>query len=532
MNAGRSITVFLLSLCTGISLSAQFSQQSLKFGEVFEKVSDYYVENVDQNKLVEEVIVQMLHDLDPHSSYLSKEEVKAMQEPLDGNFEGIGISFNIMEDTIFVINTIAGGPSERVGLKAGDRIIRVDGVNKAGIGIKNSDVQKLLKGKKGTKVTISILRRGESGLQEYTITRDEIPIYSIDAAYMVDSKTGYIKLSRFSMTSMNEFYKAISKLKAQGLQDLILDLSGNGGGYLRIAVELADQFISGKNLLVYTEGAKNPRRDYFSTPKGEFEKGKLVVMIDEGSASASEIVSGALQDLDRAVLVGRRSFGKGLVQQPFFLLDSSLIRLTIAKYYTPTGRCIQNPYDKGFDEYSKEAANRYLRPDLADSIGKQSDSLKYRTLNSNRVVYGGGGITPDYFVPFDTSFFSPYYKGLISKGILNQFVLNYVDEHRQEIKRKYPEFRDFKSSFKITGDITDELIKYADSQGLKYSGEDFSKSGDMIRLLCKAYMARDVWESSEFFQIYNDSDPIYKRALEVLSETPLYDRKLEAWKGN
>jgi carboxyl-terminal processing protease len=531
MKAGKYIFVLLLCLFTGLSISAQFSQQSLKFGEVFEKISNFYVDTIDQNKLVDEVIVQMLHDLDPHSSYLNKDEVKAMQEPLDGNFEGIGISFNIMEDTIFVINTIAGGPSERVGVKAGDRIVMVDGINKAGVGIKNTDVQKMLKGKKGTKVTISVLRRGAQGLQDYTITRDEIPIYSIDAAYMVDSKTGYIKLSRFSMTSMTEFLKAMSNLKDQGLQNLILDLSGNGGGYLRVAVELADQFISGKNLLVYTEGAKNPRHDYYASDKGEFEKGRLVVMIDEGSASSSEIVSGALQDLDRAVLVGRRSFGKGLVQQPFTLMDGSLIRLTIAKYYTPTGRCIQNPYDKGFDEYSKEAANRYLRPDNSDSTGKKSDSLKYYTLNKKRVVYGGGGISPDYFVPFDTSFFSGYYKGLISKGILNQFILNYGDEHRAEFKEKYKKFSDYKNSFKITSDLTDKLIKYADSEGLKYNEEDFRKSHDMICLLCKAYLARDLWESSEFFQIYNESDPIFKKAIGVLSETPLYDRKLEAWKG-
>ena len=514
------------------NLQAQFSEQSLKFGEVFEKIDNYYVDSVNKDKLVEDVIIQMLHDLDPHSSYLSKDEVKAMQEPLDGNFDGIGVSFNIMKDTIYIINTIPGGPSERVGIRAGDRIIKIDGVNEAGIGIKNTDVQKKLKGKKGTKVEISILRKNVPGLLDFTITRDAIPIYSIDATYMVNANTGYIKLSRFSMTSVKEFYNAIAELKAQGLQNLVLDLSGNGGGYLRIAVELADQFISGRSLLVYTQGDKNPRYNYYSTDRGEFEKGKLIVMIDEGSASASEIVAGALQDLDRAVIVGRRSFGKGLVQQPFILMDSSLIRLTVAKYYTPTGRLIQNPYDKGFDEYAREVADRFMKPQFSDSaLAPIADSLKYRTLNKNRIVYGGGGITPDYFVPFDTTFYSVYYRELISKGVLNQYILNYGDKHRAELANKYKRFSDFNTSFKVSSAMIDGLVEYAEAEGITYKHDDFKKSETMILLLCKAYLARDLWETSEFFQIYNESDPIYRKALEILEESSLYDKKLEAFKG-
>lgn len=530
MRVRRILSVIAITATFSLAGFAQFSEQSLKFGEVFEKVSNYYVDSINKDKLIEEVIITMLHDLDPHSSYLSKEEVKAMQEPLDGNFEGIGISFNIMDDTIFVINTIAGGPSERVGLKAGDRIIKINGVVEAGIGIKNTDVQKKLKGKKGTKVDVSISRRNVEGLLEFSITRDEIPIYSIDASYMVNDRTGYIKLSRFSMTSVTEFYNAIAKLKEEGMQDLILDLSGNGGGYLRIAVELADQFIAGKNLLVYTEGVKNPRFNYYSTDRGEFQKGKLVVMIDESSASASEIVAGAVQDLDRAVIVGRRSFGKGLVQQPFTLMDGSLIRLTVAKYYTPTGRLIQKPYDKGFDEYAKAVADRFNPARSADSaLIPPDDSLVYRTLIKNRIVYGGGGITPDYFVPFDTSFYSPYYRELISKGILNQFILNYGDRNRQVLENKYRKFDDFKENFVVSPDIINELIEYAGNEGLDYHHGDFQKSEKIICILCKAYLARDLWETSEFFEIYNELDPLFIKAREVITQSSLYDQKLEAY---
>jgi carboxyl-terminal processing protease len=526
------LIIIVLAFVSGFSVNAQFSEQSLKFGEVFDKISNFYVDSVNEDKFIEEVIVQMLHDLDPHSSYLSKEEVNAMQEPLDGNFDGIGVSFNIMSDTIFIINTIAGGPSERVGIRGGDRIIKIDNVVVAGTGIKNTDVQKKLKGKKGTKVNVSIKRRNVAGLLDFAITRDEIPIYSIDASYMVDSKTGYIKLSRFSMTSVTEFYTAIAKLKAQGLQDLILDLSGNGGGYLRIAVELADQFINGKNLLVYTEGVKNPRHNYYSTSRGEFENGKLVVMIDESSASASEIVAGAVQDLDRAVIVGRRSFGKGLVQQPFSLMDSSLIRLTVAKYYTPTGRLIQRSYEKGFDEYAKEITDRFMFPQVNDSATETfPDSLKYHTLFKNRIVYGGGGITPDYFVPWDTSFFTPYYRELISKGTLNQFILNYGDKNRVAINSTYKNFQEFKKAFKVTEDIKNELVKYAEKEGLAYNADQFAKSQQMIFVLCKAYLARDIWENSDFFEIYNEVDPIFKRAIQVITESSLYDKKLEAYNG-
>ena len=377
----------------------------------------------------------MLHDLDPHSTYLSKEEVAAAQEQLEGGFEGIGVSFNILDDTIFIVNPIAGGPSEKVGIHAGDRIVKINGENVAGTGITNLDVMKKLKGPKGTKVNVSIKRRRVDKLLEFTITRDEIPIYSLDASYMVDDKVGYIKLARFSNTTMDEFNEAMTKLQGKGMKDLILDLSGNGGGYLYVAIDLADQFLAGRRMIVYTEGVHNPRRNYYSTDKGSFESGKLVIMIDETSASASEIVSGAMQDWDRAVLVGRRSFGKGLVQGRFELNDGSEIRLTVARYFTPAGRLIQKSYSEGYEAYSHELLERYNSGELSGEDTKHfPDSLKYHTLIKNRVVYGGGGILPDYLVPIDTTEYSDYYRDLISQGVLNQFILEYVDNNRKAVE--------------------------------------------------------------------------------------------------
>jgi len=539
----RKFLMTFTAICFALlPAKSQFSDQSLKLIEVFDKISRFYVDTINEKSYIEKVIVQMLHELDPHSSYLSSEEVKAMQEPLDGNFEGIGVSFNVLKDTIFIVNTISGGPSERIGIRAGDRILKIDNVNVAGIGITNNDVMKKLKGKKGTKVTVSIKRRGVSGLIDFVIIRDEIPIYSIDASYMVDEKTGYIKLSRFSMTSMKEFNDAMEKLRKQGLTNLILDLSGNGGGYLKVAVDLADQFINGRKMLVYTEGSKNPRRNYYSTENGDFQNGRLIIMIDEGSASASEIVAGAVQDWDRAVIVGRKSFGKGLVQQPFPLSDGSMIRLTVAKYYTPTGRLIQKPYSEGFDAYSKDLIKRYNSGELvsSDSI-TFPDSLRYNTLGLKRVVYGGGGIMPDYFVPIDTSHYSDYYRNLISRGIYNQFILNYEDRHRNELKSKYPGFEKYISDFQVTDEILRQLITYAEKEGLKlssskegmkYTEKDYERSKEMISLLIKSYIARDLWTSTEFYRIFNEKDPIFLKSVEILNNPELYLKKLQANQGD
>jgi len=526
----RFFSVLCIIIVLQIPSIAQFTEQTLKFGEVFDKISRYYVDTINEENLIDKVIIDLLHQLDPHSAYLSKEEVKAMQEPLDGSFEGIGVSFNILNDTIYIISPITGGPSEKVGIRAGDRIVKINDENVAGIGITNLEVQKKLKGPKGTKVNVTIFRRNTTGLIEFVITRDQIPIYSIDAAYMINDQTGYIKLSRFSVTTMNEFMDALNKLKSRKMQNLILDLSGNGGGYLKVAVDLADQFIEGKKMIVYTEGMQNPRRNYMSTEKGDMKSGRLVVMIDESSASASEIVAGALQDWDRAVIVGRRSFGKGLVQQPFMLTDGSMIRLTVAKYYTPTGRLIQKSYEEGYENYTKELVTRYNNGELSrEDTNIFPDSLKYRTLLKNRIVFGGGGIMPDYFVPIDTAYYSDYYRSLISQGILNRFILGYVDDNRNHLKKEFPEFSMFLKSFTASESMIKQLEKFAETEGVEYNEEDFLKSKKMIEILLKAYIARDLWESSEFYQIINISDPIFNRAVEIVNSSTLYDKKLQAY---
>lgn len=527
----KSIKLFVTILLLNISFSAgwaQITEQSLKFGEVLDKITRYYVDSVNESELVDKMIVKMLQDLDPHSAYLSKEEVKASQEQLEGGFEGIGVSFNILNDTIFIINTITGGPSEKVGIRAGDRIVAINSEIVAGIGIKNTDVQKKLKGPKGTQVKVGIVRRNVSEVIHFTITRDQIPLYSVDAAYMADERTGYIKLSRFSNTSIPEFREAMKKLQALNMQDLILDLSGNGGGYLWVAVDLADEFLNGRRMIVYTQGDKNPRKDFYSTEAGTYQSGKLVVMLDETSASASEIVSGALQDWDRAVIVGRRSFGKGLVQGRFELRDGSELRLTVAKYYTPSGRLIQKPYDEGFDAYSRELNKRFSNGELNDK-DKASfpDSLKFKTLVNKRIVYGGGGIMPDVFVPIDTGFNSNYYRELISKGVFNQFILSYVDQNRQKLSNAYPDFKTFNEKFIVSEQMIGELKEYANKEGIPFNQSDFTISEPQIKMLFKAYVARDIWDTAEFYQVYNNFDPIFLKAMEVLRNDQEYAASLK-----
>jgi len=503
--------------------SQVFSDESLKFSQVLNLVDRHYVDSVDKSNLVEDAIVEMLHSLDPHSSYLSKDEVKEMTEPLQGNFEGIGISFNILNDTIFVINPIPGGPSERVGINAGDRIVLIEGENVGGIGIKNSDVFAKLRGKKGTKVTISVHRRSVDELLDFTISRDKIPIFSLDASYMINDDIGYIKINRFAITTMSEFNDALSDLKKKGAEDLILDLSGNGGGYLDVAIKLADQFLDDGKLIVYTQGVKHPKHKYMSSFRGEFKKGRVVVVIDEGSASASEIVAGAIQDWDRGIIVGRRSFGKGLVQNPMMLFDSSMVRLTIARYYTPSGRLIQKPYDEGFEAYSKDLMNRLNNGELnsADSI-MFSESMKHQTLVTKRTVYGGGGIMPDYFVPIDTTYQSGYYRKLISRGIMNTFILNYVDNNRKKLHNKFEQIESFNADFVISDDLLNDLTEFADKEGLALNEEDLAISRENIKLVMKSYIARDLWNTNEFYQVINKENHSLLKAIEVLEESEMY----------
>lgn len=509
------------------SHSQAIYEQALKFGRILEWIDRYYVDYVDQKDLVEDAIIEMLKELDPHSSYLTKKEALETNEPLQGNFEGIGISFSILYDTIFVISPISGGPSEKVGILAGDRIVKVEGKNVAGIGITNEDVFRLLRGEKNTKVTISVLRRNVDELLDFTITRDKIPIFSIDASYKVKDNIGYIKINRFSLTTITEFREAIEKLKSQNVNNLILDLSGNGGGYLDVAIKLADQFLDDEKLIVYTEGINNPRREYLSTSKGVFETGNILVIIDEGSASASEIVSGAIQDWDRGIIIGRRSFGKGLVQRPLPLPDSSMVRLTVARYYTPTGRLIQKPYDMSKSEYDNDIINRYNNGELShkDSI-HFPDSLKYNTLKNSRIVYGGGGIMPDFFIPIDTSFYSDYYRDLMRKGILNRFTLKYIDNNRKRLENKYHTIKDFKNNFEVTDKLLNELIEFANDEDLLKNQEGIEMSGDKIKLLIKAYIARDLWTNSEFYEIVNEKEIKYQKAINILDNWDHYEALL------
>ena len=510
-----------------------FNDDIYKFSKVLGYIDNFYVDTVNKDKLVEDAIVEMLKELDPHSVYITKEDVKKMNEPLQGSFEGIGVQFNIMNDTLLVVTPITGGPSEKVGILAGDRIVTIDDENVAGVGLTNQMVFDRLKGKKGTKVVLEIKRRGAKELLDFEIIRDKIPIFSLDAAYVVDKKqkVGYVKLNRFSATTMTEYKDAIKKLRSEGVENLILDLTNNGGGYLNMAHELADEFLQSGQMIVFTEGIKSPRQDMRATKEGSFDNGRVVIMVDEGSASASEIVSGAIQDWDRGVIVGRRTFGKGLVQRPFNLPDGSAMRLTIARYYTPTGRLIQKSYAEGSKAYHKDLVDRYNNGELSneDSI-HFPDSLKYATLVNKRSVYGGGGIMPDIFVPIDTTQYSDYYRDLIRKGIINRYVLQYLDNNRTDLEKKYTgkkkDFSYFDKNFIIDEEFLSGLLAYAEKEKLEFNEEEYNKSLRNLKVNLKALIARDLFTNSEFFEVFNELDPIYNEAVKVILDKELYDSKL------
>lgn len=511
------------------SQSADFNENSRKLSIALYAIANLYVDSIGNDKLVENAITGMLEKLDPHSSYMDPEETKEMTEPLEGNFDGIGIQFNMLTDTLYVIQVIPGGPSEKVGMLPGDRIMEVNDTLIAGVKMKTSDVMKRLRGPKGTEVRIKVLRGGSPQWLEFKITRGKIPVYSLDAAYMVDPTTGYIKLNRFALTTDEEFRQALARLKKAGMQNLILDLQSNGGGYLKAAVDLADEFLDKDKLIVYTQGDKQKRDEAKSTSRGEFEQGRLVVLIDEASASASEIVSGAVQDWDRAILVGRRSFGKGLVQKPVPLPDGSMIRLTVSRYYTPTGRCIQKPYEKGHKEqYEEEFYKRFDRGELmhADSI-HFADSLKYQTLLSGRTVYGGGGIMPDIFVPADTTGYSDYLRDLVAKGVVYRVSMDYIDRHRQELKKKYPTFEKFRDQFRIDNDIEAELRRQADREKIPFNEAQYAISRSLIALQLKALIARDLYDMNEYYQIVNEANRSLKEALRIINDPKEYDRILK-----
>ena len=487
-----------------------------------------YVDATDESKLIEDAIKGMLEKLDPHSEYSNPEETKELTEPLESNFDGIGIEFNMLTDTLYVVQVLSGGPSEKIGLLAGDRILFVEDELIAGVGMNNTDIRKRLRGPKDTEVSIKVKRGGLTDLLEFKITRGRIPIYSLDAAYMIDNTTGYLRLNRFALSSVSEFREAVEKLKSEGMENLILDLQGNGGGYLHIANELADDFLGKGQLIVYTEGSRQPRDDVFATARGSFETGRVVIMVDEFSASASEILSGAVQDWDRGVVLGRRTFGKGLVQRPIPLPDGSMIRLTTARYYTPSGRFIQKPYTAGNErEYSRDLIERYNRGEFmsADSI-HFPDSLKHSTLVSKRTVYGGGGIMPDVFIPLDTARYTDYHRRLYNLGLLIRSAISFIDDNRNELKRIYPDINSFRNNFSISDELLQNLLTLASNEKVEFNEEQYTHSKPMISLHLKALIARDLFDTSEYYQIFNDDNPGLSEAIRIINDPAEYNRIL------
>ncbi len=501
-----------------------YSTSAGRVGEVLNYIQKDYVDTVNTDQLVEYSISKMLEKLDPHTTYIPYKEIAVAHSQLEANFEGVGIEFYIIKDTIYVLAPIAGGPSEIAGILAGDRIIKVDSVLVAGVGITSNDVFAKLRGKKGSKVGVTISRRGNKKLLDFTITRNKIPTFSLDAAYMANDSTGYIKISRFSESTYEEFHTALIDLKKQGMTQMILDLKDNPGGYMDMAIRMADDFLDDKKLIVYTIG-KDTRFNVrqFATAKGEFEKGALIVLINQGSASASEIVSGALQDNDRALLIGSRSFGKGLVQRPIDLSDGGELRLTISRYYTPSGRCIQKPYDaENPENYSAELSNRFKKGEYfhADSINFV-DSLKFKTLKG-RTVYGGGGIMPDIFVPRDTSGYTNYVLQLLNKNIVREYALNYYSDNKEKLC-KIP-FKDFKSKYKISEKMLKEIVKLGTASGIRYREMEFKISKKIVANDLKAYLARSIYGTSQFYAILNDSDEVYLRALKSFPKAAALER--------
>ena len=499
----------------------QVKEQTVKYQRLMALIDAFYVDTVNLQKLTEDAIIKVLADLDPHSVYITKEEVDEMNEPLEGGFYGIGIQFNISKDTLRVVSVVPGGPSEKVGLLAG-KIVAVDGENIAGVKLSNTEVRKKLKGEKGTAVNVEVLRKNDK--MDFKIIRDKIPIYSVDAAYMLDKTTGYIKISRFAATTIEEFEAAVKKLQAQGMKDMILDLQRDGGGYMGAAIGVSDNLLDAKKLIVYTDGLSSGRREEYSTASGLFKDGRVVVLIDENSASASEIVSGAIQDWDRGLIVGRRSFGKGLVQRQLPLTDGSMVRLTISHYYTPSGRCIQKPY-KGVD-YRGELYDRYERGEMinADSISV-NDTVKYYTKVKNRVVYGGGGIIPDVFVPLDTTISYLYLNRLAAKNVIGEYLMNYIDKNREQLKKKYPKFEKFKEEFVVSDAMIDDIVKAGTEAGVEKDEKWLEKLMPSFKMHIKALIARDIWDMNEMYQIMNQDDAILNRGWQTLKDGT-YDKIL------
>ena len=482
-------------------------------------IENLYVDTVDTKKLAEDGIRAMLEKLDPHSTYATPKEVKAMNEPLQGNFDGIGVQFNMYQDTLVIIQTITGGPSEKAGILAGDRIVTVNDTAIAGVKMSREEIMKRLRGPKGTKVILGIDRAGIKDRLSFTVTRDKIPVKSLDAIYMIRPKIGYIRIGNFGATTHEEFLEGIKRLKNEGMKDLIIDLQDNGGGYLQAAVNIANELLPKDDLIVYTEGRAQQRQEFRANGKGSLLDSRIVILVNEFSASASEIVSGAIQDQDRGTVIGRRTFGKGLVQRPIDLPDGSLIRLTVAHYFTPSGRCIQKPFTKGdAKSYAQDLDNRYKHGELtsADSI-HFADSLKYYTLRNHRTVYGGGGIMPDFFVPLDTTTYTNYHRELSAKSVIINANLKYIDHNRKKLKKQYRSFDAFNLSYEVPQEFIDDIIAEGEKAGVKpKDDEEMQRTLLHLRPQLKALVARDLWDMSEYFHVWNEKSDIVRRALDYL----------------
>ena len=519
--------MFLLLACSMQIHAQELSEETFKIGRTLGLIDAFYVDTTNISRLTEKVIISLLQDLDPHSTYISAKDVKDMNEPLIGNFEGIGIQFNLLHDTIIVIEPLPGGPSEKVGLLAGDRILTINGEKVTGVNISTNGVRKRLMGAKGTTVNLIVFRKGEKNTLDFSIIRDKIPINSLDAAYMLDTETGYVRLNKFAATTDEEFKTALVKLRKSNVRNFVIDLRSNGGGIMTAATDLANHFFTDQKLLVYLIGRKTPRQEFKSTGSGDLTSARVVVLTDEGSASASEIFAGAIQDWDRGVIIGRRTFGKGLVQNGFYLTDGSMIRLTVARYYTPTGRLIQSPYNEGYDKYMKNFYKRFTDGEMisADSV-HFPDSLKYKTLVNKRTVYGGGGIMPDVFVAVDTANFTDYYKSLARKTVFGLFVTEYADKNRARINSEFKTFDDFKNRFEFSADDIKSFIKRGEDSGVKYNESQFRTSESDILLALKALVASNIWQLNEYYQIINEKDPVIDKALKVISDKETYNRIL------
>lgn len=527
----KILVTISLFLALSVTAAAQraMPQQMQKLLNAEYAISTLYVDSVNEEKLIEDAIKGMLESLDPHSSYTDAKETKELEEPLQGEFSGVGIQFNMNQDTLYVIQTIPGGPSERVGVLAGDRIIFVNDTTIAGVKMKNSDIQKRLRGKKGSQVTIKVKRPGVKELITFRITRDNIPLHSIDAQYMLDERTGYLRISRFGAKTHEEMMDALKELKKQGMTQLVMDLSDNGGGYLNAAIDMCNEFLDRGQLMVYTEGANSPRNEANANGWGDYKDLHMVVMVNQYSASAAEIFAGAMQDWDRAVIVGRRTFGKGLVQRPFKFEDGSMMRLTVARYYTPSGRCIQKPYKPGDKKaYENELLERANEGEYycLDSI-QFNDTLRYTTRLHGRTIYGGGGVMPDVYVPIDTTEYSTYYRDMSAKGIINQYVIQYVDKHRKGISKQFVTLKEFDNGFVVTDEMMRDFIAMGEKDSVKFDEEKYRTSEQLLKDIIKGLIARDVYgDQSAYNVIINHRNRDLKAALDVLNDRERFERLL------